>query len=541
MKRAVGYARFSTDLQNEKSIPDQQALINRYAQLHEYALIKHYADAAQSGASILGREDLLELLDDARQGKFDVVIVEELDRLSRDMEDLAGIHKRLSFMGIEIIAIHEGVASTVTVGLRGLVGQLFREDNARKVRRGLQGKIRSGLSAGGKAYGYRPDPANKGKLLIVEEEAEIVRRIFQEFAEGKSPAKIAHALAAEKAPAPRANYWQASAIYGWAERGTGILRNHLYAGELVWNKIRMIKNPETGRRVSRANPPDQWERRPVPELQIVEKELFDRVQLMIAPKERDAAEKGRMKRPQRLLSGLLRCAACGSGMSVKGKDRSGKTRIECSRHSTSRTCPDPQTFYLEKVEEMTLARIRSELEKPETLVKFIEHYNEMRKKCAAQMLRRRSTLEKKINELDADQVRLVRMLAKGIGNEERIGQQMNEQEEELKALKAELALEPEPLTTVTLHPAALSSYKDALFDLQRLVNENMEVGRERLSKKIRELVDHIVVGRGKSRGEIEIAVYGKLRLLIMAPIAVKKVSGEAMVAEDGFEPPTQGL
>ena len=73
-------------------------------------------------------------MDDARERKFDALVVEALDRLSRDMEDLAGIHKRLSFLGIEIRAVHEGVVNTVLVGLRGLVGQLYREDNAHKVR-----------------------------------------------------------------------------------------------------------------------------------------------------------------------------------------------------------------------------------------------------------------------------------------------------------------------------------------------------------------------------------------------------------------------
>ena len=203
MRRAVSHARFSTDLQNEKSIEDQEALNRLFAQKNEYELVKFYSDAAQSGASILGARGSVGTLGHAKERKFDAVIVEELDRLSRDMEDLAGIHKRLSFMNIEIIAVHEGLANTVTVGLRGLVGQLFREDNARKVRRGMQGKIRSGLSAGGKAYGYKPDPLNKGKLLIVPEEADVVRRIFEDVAAGYSPRQIAYHLTAEKAPAPR--------------------------------------------------------------------------------------------------------------------------------------------------------------------------------------------------------------------------------------------------------------------------------------------------------------------------------------------------
>ena len=85
---------------------------------------------------------------------FNFVIVEALDRLSRDMEDLAGIHKRLSFLGIEIRAVHEGVVNTVLVGLRGLVGQLYREDNAHKIRRGQAGRVGQGLNAGGLTYGY---------------------------------------------------------------------------------------------------------------------------------------------------------------------------------------------------------------------------------------------------------------------------------------------------------------------------------------------------------------------------------------------------
>jgi len=136
MKKAAIYARFSTDLQNERSIEDQVALCRNYAAREALDVIEVYEDRARSGGSIMGRDGLLRLLDRARDRSFDVIIVEALDRLSRDMEDLAGIHKRLSFLDIEIRAVHEGLVNTVLVGLRGLVGQLYREDNAHKVRRG---------------------------------------------------------------------------------------------------------------------------------------------------------------------------------------------------------------------------------------------------------------------------------------------------------------------------------------------------------------------------------------------------------------------
>ena len=131
-------------------------LCRHYASHANIDVIGVYEDRARSGGSIMGRDGLLRLMDRAKDGSFDIVVVEALDRLSRDMEDLAGIHKRLSFLGIEIRAVHEGVVNTVLVGLRGLVGQLYREDNAHKVRRGLSGRVGQGLSAGGRAYGYAP-------------------------------------------------------------------------------------------------------------------------------------------------------------------------------------------------------------------------------------------------------------------------------------------------------------------------------------------------------------------------------------------------
>jgi site-specific DNA recombinase len=228
--------RFSTDLQNERSIEDQITLCREYASRQGINITGVYK--ARSGGSIMGRDGLLRLLDQAKDRSFDVVVVEALDRLSRDMEDLAGIHKRLSFLGIEIRAVHEGVVNTVLVGLRGLVGQLYREDNAHKVRRGLAGRVGQGLNAGGKAYGYLPAAGEKGKRVIVEVEARIVRRIFEEYVEGRTPREIAYDLNNENISPPRGRSWNASTINGNLQRGTGIIQNELYTGRLVWNKVK---------------------------------------------------------------------------------------------------------------------------------------------------------------------------------------------------------------------------------------------------------------------------------------------------------------
>lgn len=151
--RAAIYARFSTELQRDQSIRDQVALCQTHAERLGISVVATYHDSARSGASVFGRDGLVQMMDHARKNRFDVLIVEALDRLSRDMEDLAGIHKRLTFLGIEIRPVHDGTADTVLVGIRGLVGQMQREDGAKKVRRGMAGVLRDGRHPGGRGSG----------------------------------------------------------------------------------------------------------------------------------------------------------------------------------------------------------------------------------------------------------------------------------------------------------------------------------------------------------------------------------------------------
>jgi site-specific DNA recombinase len=204
VKRAAIYARYSSDLQTDRSIEDQISLCSDFAAKQGLTIVAEFDDRARSGASIMGRDGVLSMMDAARDGKFDVLVVEALDRLSRDQEDLAGIYKRLTHIGVEIRAVHDGKADIVQVGIRGLVGALYLQDLAHKVRRGMAGVVRDGRNAGGKAYGYAPVPGKPGELVIVEEEAEVVRRIFADYAAGKSPREIAGDLNAENiAPPPR--------------------------------------------------------------------------------------------------------------------------------------------------------------------------------------------------------------------------------------------------------------------------------------------------------------------------------------------------
>ena len=207
---------------------------------------------------------------------------ESLDRLSRDQEDIANLYKRTQFANVKIITLTEGEISPLHIGLKGTMNAIYLKDLADKTKRGQQGNIRAGKFAGGIAYGYNTakrfdahgNPL-RGYREINETEAQIIRRIFQEYGyQGKSPKRIAAKLNGDGIPSPSGKSWVHSTINGNRKRGIGILNNDLYRGILVWNRQHFIKDPFRRKRVSRCNPEHEWLTQAVPHLRIVSDELW---------------------------------------------------------------------------------------------------------------------------------------------------------------------------------------------------------------------------------------------------------------------------
>jgi DNA invertase Pin-like site-specific DNA recombinase len=136
---AVIYARYSSKLQRDASIEDQIRLCRERIEREGWQYRHAYTDRAVSGASTL-RPAYQRLLEDARAGKFDIVVAESLDRLSRDQEDVAGLYKRLRFAGVRLFTLAEGEITELHVGLKGTMNALFLKDLADKTRRGLSGR-----------------------------------------------------------------------------------------------------------------------------------------------------------------------------------------------------------------------------------------------------------------------------------------------------------------------------------------------------------------------------------------------------------------
>src|SRR6202051_1955288 len=155
MTRVALYARYSSDNQSVASIDDQLRICREHAAREKWKIIGTYHDAAISGASVILRPGVQTLLQDAQRGKFDVVLAEALDRVSRDQADVATLFKHLRFAGVPIITLSEGEITELHVGLKGTMNALFLKDLAAKTHRGLRGRVEGGKSGGGICYGYR--------------------------------------------------------------------------------------------------------------------------------------------------------------------------------------------------------------------------------------------------------------------------------------------------------------------------------------------------------------------------------------------------
>jgi site-specific DNA recombinase len=131
------------------------------------------------------------------------VVAEGLDRVSRDLADVATLYKHLSFLGVRLWTVAEGQIGELHVGFKGTMNALYLKDLAQKTHRGLEGRVRAGMSGGGICYGYDLIPGQTGARKINEAEAGVVVRIFEAYAAGRSPRAIAVQLNKDGIPGPR--------------------------------------------------------------------------------------------------------------------------------------------------------------------------------------------------------------------------------------------------------------------------------------------------------------------------------------------------
>jgi site-specific DNA recombinase len=543
MTRAAIYARYSSELQSDQSIDDQVSLCREFAARQGLEVVAVYSDHAVSGAAIVNRPGLMSLIAAARAGEFDMLIADSTSRIARDQEARAYLRKRLRFLGIAFATVADGVVSDLVDGVRSVIDAAQLDDLRHMVRRGQRGRILEGKAAGGLCYGYRAVKGEPGRREIDEAQAAIVRRVYAEFIAGANARDIARGLNRDGIPAPRGGLWLASTINGSGKRGNGILRNPVYAGMLAWNRVTMVKDPDNPaqRRLSRPNAREQWVTADAPQLAIVSRADYEAAQRLIAA--RAQMQPCRRRTPKRLLSGLLRCAGCGGGLSASGRDKSGRTRLRCSRAKEGGRCPAPATFYLDEVERLVVGALRRELARPDAIAAFVRGYTEERRRRTAAAARSRAAVERRIGALSREIDRLVDCIAKGQGDPAVLGPRSTELHRERERLRAELAAAPpEP---IALHPGALAHYERAMARLAEALSETVSAGDAEAIAALRELIESVTVSRPAGAAEgVAVEITGRLGALVGAPAfphCLKSASCRSAVAGEGLEPPTSGL
>jgi site-specific DNA recombinase len=519
MSNVALYARYSTDNQSVVSIEDQFRICREHAGRERWQVVDTYHDAAISGASVILRPGVQSLLQDAQRGKFDIVLAEALDRVSRDQADVATLFKHLRFAGVQIVTLAEGEISELHVGLKGTMNALFLKDLAAKTHRGLRGRVEKGKAGGGLCYGYsvvkRTDSEGepvRGERKINEAEAAIVRRIFREFAVGKSPRAIATDLNRDGIPGPFGRSWGDTTIRGHACRGNGVVNNELYAGVLVWNRQRFIKDPNTGKRVSRPNPEAKWIRTKVPELGIVDDELWQRVKLRQAElaKQFEATTEGvraarakrlnGLRRPAFLLSGLLTCGCCGGKYGIVVNDRYG-----CLGHFRKGTCDNGRTIRRDEIERRVLTGLTDKLVSPEAVAVAVRAYVEETNRQNHERRAQAETSRRALEKIDRGVKGILDAIEDGM-YQPAMKARMSELEQQKAEIEKRLAEVPADMLDV--HPNIAEHYRTKVIRLAETLAEPESNGEAR--EDIRSLVDEVVITPGEKRGESHATLRGEL-------------------------------
>ena len=558
------YGRYSSEGQREASVEDQFRNCQRYAEREGWEVVSRYEDKAISGRKDEDvRVGFRAMIEAARAGKFQALLIDDMSRLSRDSMKVEEIRRLFVFLQVRIISVSDGIdtatkGSKALTGFKGLMADIFLDDLKEKTHRGLAGQALKGFNTGGRLYGYRNVPIEHptekdeyGRPRIIaarreidEEQAKWVRQLFEWYAEGWSPRRIADELNQRGVQAPGAAYrrrnrrrhygmWSATVLHGHLSQATGILNNPTYIGKLVWNRREWIVNPETKRRVPRLNPESEWIITEQPELRIIPQELWDRVQARRKALALGQLKDGRTRTgrgPKFLLSGLLVCDECESNFVM-----ADHYRYACGGHINrgESVCKNEIRVPRKLVEDRCLAALRTELLSPKNIeavikktTRLLAEHNRNRQPVYEQAQRDLAKVESEIRNIMA-------AIKAGI-----LTPTTKQELERLEAERTRLSQLQKNRNAqldkvAAILPRAAERYRELVDDLSALSVKHVAQAREQL----RTLVGSIRLAP-RTDGYLEAALTGRYEGLLKLVVGGKLNN---LVAGRGFEPLTFGL
>ena len=345
MKKVAMYLRLSKEdeyIRDESnSISSQRALIKKHIrgipELKKMETVE-FKDDGYTGKN-MNRPGMQDLLTMVKAQKIGCIVVKDISRFSRDhLETGKYLEQIFPFMGVRFIAINDnydskdfvGGIGEIDVAFKGILYDFYSEDISEKIKTSFEvsrakGKYQATLAP----YGYRKDPNDKYSLLIDDEAAEVVRRIFREYIEGKSAYQIAQDLNGEDVEAP-AVYIKRTVGYDCQKDHKGkmiwnnatvmrMLRSESYVGTYVYHKY---EQTAVGGGAKKVLDPEKWKRVPNNHPAIISDADFDRVQNRLAQNKKHG-----FRKPVHPLSRKVECGLCHHNMR---HESSGYPKFTCA-------------------------------------------------------------------------------------------------------------------------------------------------------------------------------------------------------------------
>ena len=322
--RVALYIRLSKEDENEgpsESVTNQKSLLNAFVREQRLSVYDTYVDDGWSGTNF-DRPDFQRMIGDIEARKVNMVITKDLSRLGRDYI-MTGHYmeryfpeKRVRYISL-LDGIDTGVESTANdiTPFRAIMNDMYAKDISRKIKSVKRDKQRKGQFIGGKpVYGYKMHPTEKNRIVVDEEVAPVVRRIFAMALEGMSCRKIAATLNEEGVPTPASycgwNMGRRGAYAGlWSsERISETLQNETYTGNMVQG--RTVKISYKSKKCLRQEP-SNWVVVENTHEPLVDKETFQKVRLLV-----NSRRHTRSRTYDFLLKGLIFCHECGHPLAV---------------------------------------------------------------------------------------------------------------------------------------------------------------------------------------------------------------------------------
>ena len=325
IRKTALYCRLSQDDGIEgdsNSIQNQKAILQKFAEDHHFPSPCFYVDDGFSGGNFQ-RPAFQQMISDMENGEIGIIVTKDLSRLGRNqLHTGLYIEERFPMFGVRYIAINDNVdtdssESNDLMPFKNLFNEWFIRDTSRKIRAVLKAKAERGERLGTRApYGYRKDPDTK-KLIVDEEAAAIVRRIFAMCASGSGPSQIARILKKEQILTPTMYAYTRFGMnhtcldtahpYNWSDSAiANLLENEIYLGNTV-NMKHSSRSYKDKRRVEHPREECLVFENTHPAL--ITREVWDMVQRVRKNKRRLTKMEEQNK-----YSGLVFCADCGSNM-----------------------------------------------------------------------------------------------------------------------------------------------------------------------------------------------------------------------------------